>query len=99
MYVKRRDKFRSKLTRSILGTAWWQIPVLGMAYANLDLALGNRGNELLIKDLLSKNADQGYMIDRYVDDQSSLNLLPRVSQLVVFDLGGFFFQVGGLCLP
>lgn len=24
-------------------TAWWQVPVLGMAYANLDLALGNQG--------------------------------------------------------
>ncbi|KAL8293757.1 hypothetical protein RQP46_000458 [Phenoliferia psychrophenolica] len=51
-------------------TAWWQIPVLGMAYANLDIALGNHVNELLIKDLLNKNAGQQYMIDKYVDDQS-----------------------------
>lgn len=24
-------------------TGWWQTPVLGMAYTNLDLALGNQG--------------------------------------------------------
>ncbi|GAA5827983.1 hypothetical protein JCM11251_005677 [Rhodosporidiobolus azoricus] len=51
-------------------TGWWQTPVLGIAYANLDLALGNRVNELLIKDLLIKNDDLGWMIDKYIDDQS-----------------------------
>lgn len=71
-------------------TGWWQIPVLGMAYANLDIALGNGGalsfcaasneavltplavNELVIKDLLDKNAGEGYMIDKYIDDQSTV---------------------------
>ena len=63
-----------------------------MAYANLDIALGNHGaslaaecqvawahkvrpplavNELLIKDLLNKNAGKQYMIDKYIDDQSA----------------------------
>ncbi|GAA5935258.1 hypothetical protein JCM3775_007250 [Rhodotorula graminis] len=51
-------------------TGWWQTPVLGIAYTNLDLALGNHVNELLIKDLLIKNDDLGWMIDKYVDDQS-----------------------------
>ncbi|GAA5914096.1 hypothetical protein JCM6882_001846 [Rhodosporidiobolus microsporus] len=51
-------------------TGWWQTPVLGIAYANLDLALGNRVNELLIKDLLIRNDDLGWMIDKYIDDQS-----------------------------
>ncbi|KAM0753209.1 Six-hairpin glycosidase [Meredithblackwellia eburnea MCA 4105] len=51
-------------------TGWWQIPVIGMAYTALDNALGNRVNELLIKDLLYKNGGVGYMIDKYVDDQS-----------------------------
>lgn len=52
-------------------TAWWQIPVLGMAYADLDIALGNQGNKFLVTDLLVKNAGQGYMIDKYIDDQST----------------------------
>ncbi|GAA6008154.1 hypothetical protein JCM10207_007047 [Rhodosporidiobolus poonsookiae] len=51
-------------------TGWWQTPVLGMAYTNLDLALGNGVNELLIKDLLIRNDDLGWMIDKYIDDQS-----------------------------
>ncbi|BGP36134.1 hypothetical protein JCM10449v2_000032 [Rhodotorula kratochvilovae] len=51
-------------------TGWWQTPVLGIAYTNLDLALGNHVNELLIKDLLIKNDDLGWMIDKYIDDQS-----------------------------
>ncbi|GAA5873315.1 hypothetical protein JCM8547_007067 [Rhodosporidiobolus lusitaniae] len=51
-------------------TGWWQTPVLGIAYANLDLALGNKVNELLIKDLLIRNDDLGWMIDKYIDDQS-----------------------------
>ncbi|GAA6033712.1 hypothetical protein JCM8097_004394 [Rhodosporidiobolus ruineniae] len=51
-------------------TGWWQTPVLGIAYTNLDLALGNRVNELLIKDLLIRNDDLGWMIDKYIDDQS-----------------------------
>ncbi|GAA6000033.1 uncharacterized protein JCM10292_003591 [Rhodotorula paludigena] len=51
-------------------TGWWQTPVLGMAYANLDLALGNHVNEYLIKDLLIKNDGFGWMIDDYIDDQS-----------------------------
>ncbi|GAA5991413.1 hypothetical protein JCM10908_003302 [Rhodotorula pacifica] len=51
-------------------TGWWQTPVLGMAYTNLDLALGNKVNELLVKDLLIKNDDLGWMIDKYIDDQS-----------------------------
>lgn len=28
-------------------TGWWQTPVLGMAYTNLDLALGNNGESAL----------------------------------------------------
>ncbi|SGY38001.1 BQ5605_C003g01938 [Microbotryum silenes-dioicae] len=52
-------------------TGWWQTPVLGLAYTQLDLALGNNVNELLIKDLLIKNDDKGWMIDAYVDDQSA----------------------------
>ncbi|GAA5939289.1 hypothetical protein JCM1841_004846 [Sporobolomyces salmonicolor] len=51
-------------------TGWWQTPVLGIAYVNLDLALGNKVNELLVKDLLIKNDGLGWMIDKYVDDQS-----------------------------
>ncbi|BGP04251.1 Mannan endo-1,6-alpha-mannosidase DCW1 [Rhodotorula toruloides] len=51
-------------------TGWWQTPVLGMAYTNLDLALGNQVNELLIKDLLIRNDGLGWMIDKYIDDQS-----------------------------
>jgi len=52
-------------------TGWWQAPVLGIAYTNLDLALGNRANELVARDLLTRN-DHGteWMIDKYVDDQS-----------------------------
>ncbi|KAI5480809.1 alpha-1,6-mannanase, glycoside hydrolase family 76 protein [Pseudohyphozyma bogoriensis] len=51
-------------------TQWWQTPVIGMAYANLDLAFGNSGNELLVRDLLIKNDGLGWMIDKYIDDQS-----------------------------
>ncbi|KAM0793634.1 hypothetical protein ACM66B_001066 [Microbotryomycetes sp. NB124-2] len=51
-------------------SGWWQVPVVGMAYTALDFALGNNVNELLIKDLLISNDDLGWMIDKYIDDQS-----------------------------
>ena len=49
--------------------------MLGIAYTNLDLALGNRANELVARDLLTRN-DHGteWMIDKYVDDQSEYSL-------------------------
>ena len=49
--------------------------MLGIAYTNLDLALGNRANELVARDLLTRN-DHGteWMIDKYVDDQSEFSL-------------------------
>lgn len=55
---------------------WWQIPVLGMAYTNLDLALGNSGNTLLATNLLTYNAVADYMIDEYIDDQSQSSPTP-----------------------
>lgn len=45
--------------------------MLGMAYVGLDIALGNQGNKLLVNDLLTKNDKLGYMIDQYIDDQST----------------------------
>ncbi|KAH8919870.1 glycoside hydrolase family 76 protein [Atractiella rhizophila] len=52
-------------------TAWWQNPVVGIAYADLDLAFGDEFNKEVITALLTSN-DQGvsYMIDKYVDDQA-----------------------------
>ena len=41
-------------------------------------------NELLIKDLLIKNDDLGWMIDKYVDDQSTFLLslpLPSIVRI------------------
>jgi len=62
-------------------TGWWQAPVLGIAYTNLDLALGNHANELVARDLLNRN-DHGtqWMIDKYVDDQSKSRSLSLLSE-------------------
>lgn len=69
---------RRVLTQFLLDRwiTWWQIPVLGMAYTNLDIALGNSGNKLLATNLLTYNAVADYMIDEYIDDQSQS--LPHV---------------------
>ncbi|GAA94031.1 glycoside hydrolase family 76 protein [Mixia osmundae IAM 14324] len=52
-------------------TPWWENPVLGIAYADLDLALGNSANQALVTGMLNNN-DMGvdYMIDKYIDDQA-----------------------------
>lgn len=65
------DRDTEKKDDTFRWTGWWQAPVLGIAYTNLDLALGNRANELVARDLLTRN-DHGteWMIDKYVDDQS-----------------------------
>lgn len=42
--LKRRHLDRTDESILARWTGWWQTPVLGMAYTNLDLALGNKGS-------------------------------------------------------
>lgn len=48
----------------------WQMPVLGMALVNLDMAFGNNGNQQLVNDLIRNNRENNFVVNVYIDDQS-----------------------------
>jgi hypothetical protein len=54
-------------------TQGWQIPLLGIALADLDLAFGNSANKKLVTDIISYNSDNNFVYDQYIDDQSAFS--------------------------